>query len=1332
MAKFDPPPKFSFRSNEWEEWLQDFQRFRIASKLHKEEGDVQRDSLLYCMGSRKAEQVMTSFRWGKTRVPDPNNANQEVEVDEVDTMYDILVNKFTNYFIPRRNIIHERSIFNQCVQKPNTSVEEFVRELQEKVKHCGYNDPDDQVRDRLVIGLRDPVVKEKLQLMSELSLDRAINTARRGEMVKEQMREQRGEADEVSDSRYQSRGRGYSRGVRGRGSRGGRGRGHGKSERRDTQSEPKCGRCGNQHTAKSKCPATGKTCNYCHKHGHFVSMCRKRLNREAGEVEQRSSDIEDVESRPFYIREVEAVSCPDNQEVWTTDLSIGGKRVTFKIDSGADISVMSESTYQTLPDPPTLKPTSAMLTSPGGKLQCIGEFIADIKRDGTMYSFRVVVVSHYQNNLLSRAVSNKMGLIQRMDEIQESVFGSIGLMKTAPVKIHLRENAHPHCVTTARRIPFPLMDKVRQELEQMKSAGVIEEVSEPTDWCAAVVPVVKPSGKVRLCVDLKKLNQAVKREHYMLPNLDDISPSLQGSRFFSTLDASSGFLQVPLDPSSAKLTTFITPFGRYCFNRVPFGITSAPEIFQKKMCQLLEGLEGTHVIMDDVLIHGKTEEEHDARLNQALKRIENSGLKLNRAKCQFKQSQLKYFGHVISHDGIKPHEAKVKAINELPTPTNVSELRRAVGMLNYLSKFTSGLSSILKPLTDLLTSDRAWLWTETQQRAFDNAKRAISSSNSLAYYDSSKPTRVSADASSYGIGGALFQLTEGKWTPIAFCSRTLSPAESRYAQIEKECLASVWTCEKFSRYLIGLDDFELLTDHKPLVPLIMTKDLDQAPVRCQRLLMRMMRFNPKVRHVPGKDLIVADTLSRGPASTSDENDLLDSDEVEQHVAYIQANWPVSTHRLQSIRIETAADPIMQTIMQYVLEQWPHNERDVPLQAKPYIVAKGQLSVIDGVLAYGDRIVIPPSMRESILEVLHESHQGITKCRENANNAVWWPGIGTDIRQMIERCITCRENRPTQQSEPLVATSLPGRPWEKIAADLLEIKRKHFIVIVDYYSRWIDIKPLPSTTSNAVIGRLKEVFATHGIPDELITDNGPQFVAEEFKQFSRHYKFTHNTTSPHYPQANGEAEAAVKVAKKILMQQNEDIALLNYRNTPHSATKMSPAQALFGRSLKTRLPVLAQKLIPQPHDPIVLRQNDSKAKERYKQNFDSQGVKALPPLKAGQPVLMKLDNEKRWGNPGVVVKSDHHTVQVETPTGTFRRNRRHLQQIPEMPDRAPINPPATRQQDLNPPPAPEPASEPAPEPPSTSIPQAPPSPASTPQRRTSRVSRPPRRLIEEKD
>ncbi|KAK7098079.1 hypothetical protein V1264_004963 [Littorina saxatilis] len=255
-----------------------------------------------------------------------------------------------------------------------------------------------------------------------------------------------------------------------------------------------------------------------------------------------------------------------------------------------------------------------------------------------------------------------MGLVKRLEEIHADVFGKTGLLKTEPVKINMKPGNQPYCVTTARRVPFPLQKKVKAELERMQAAGIIKEVKETTDWCAPMVPVVKPNGSVRICVNFKRLNEGVKRPHCMLPNLDDIAPKMVGSKFFTTLDASSGFFQIPLQEDSSLLTTFMTPFGRFAFQRVPMGISLGPECFQTKMKETLEGLEGCDAIMDDTIIFGRTEEEHDRRLDAVLKRIEERGLKLNREKCKFKKTEVKYFGHIISEHGVRPDPEKVKAI----------------------------------------------------------------------------------------------------------------------------------------------------------------------------------------------------------------------------------------------------------------------------------------------------------------------------------------------------------------------------------------------------------------------------------------------------------------------------------------------------------------------------------------------------------------------------------------------------------------------------------------------------------------------------------------------
>ena len=385
------------------------------------------------------------------------------------------------------------------------------------------------------------------------------------------------------------------------------------------------------------------------------------------------------------------------------------------------MTAVSQETYKTLPGPPQLSTPARVLCGPSRKpLQVLGQCRVNLTHDGKSSCQQVFVVKGLRSNLLGLPAIKATRLDETttttaplcskyIHERFRTVFQGLGNLGE-DYEIKLKPGANPFALFTPRRVPLPLREKVAEELKRMEAMGVISKVDIPTPWCAGMVVAPKKSGAVRICVDLKPLNQSVLREVHPLPKVDDTLAQLTGARLFSKLDANSGFWQIPLSPASRLLTTFITPFGRFCFNKLPFGISSAPEHFQKRMSRILTGLEGVVCQMDDILVFGHNKAEHDARLLAALQRIKSAGATLNTQKCEFSQISITFLGHKIDHTGIQADPEKTKAIREMDPPTTVSELRRFLGMVNQLGKFTPQLAHLTQPLRGLLSKGATWLW----------------------------------------------------------------------------------------------------------------------------------------------------------------------------------------------------------------------------------------------------------------------------------------------------------------------------------------------------------------------------------------------------------------------------------------------------------------------------------------------------------------------------------------------------------------------------------------------------------------------------------------------
>ena len=924
-----------------------------------------------------------------------------------------LYDNFAEYVEPKANRVFARYKFQCIVQSETGTCEQFITALRVQVKECGYTNPDEMVRDRIVFGIRAEKVREKLIMQgSDLTLDKAIEIARTFEMSQAQLKTTAAEDPKLSVDLVtrQKRGKvGTANTYRSK----------------NFRSKPVvniCSRCGlPEHGANEKCPAIGQLCHKCNKQDHFSRMCKTKppkvhvKTRKSGDYKPKSQSVNYVEEEElsdslfFGMLTLDVNSVDSANEEWSTTLDVNSVLVKFHLDTGAKCNVLNKHTFRKLQvSTPVDKLDYKLKSYSNHIIPAEGIVHLPVKHDNIDHMLKFYIVDLEAPNVLGAETCKNLDLVRCVpvnrvvtpnslagapvgDSILEkpeysTLFEGLGCLPgTYSIKL---DSSVPPTIHPPRKVPAALMDRVRAELSRMEEIGVIARQTEPTEWVNSMV-VVNKGDKIRICIDPKDLNRAIMREHFPLKTIDDVLANMPNAKYFSKLDAVSGFWQIQLDDRSSKLCTFNTPFGRYRFTRMPFGIKSAPKVFQNIMSQMV--IEGAESIIDDILVWGATVEEHDMRVKRVLQKAKQYNLKLSRSKCEIRHSELKYVGHLLTQDGVKPDPEKVRAVQSMNKPENKQELLTFLGFVQYLGKFMPRMSDVGAPLRKLTEKSVVWNWSKEHDASFNALKAMASDAPVLRYFDPKLPLTLSVDASSKGIGAVILQ--EGQ--PIAYGSRALTTAQQNYAQIEKEALAVVYGCTKFHYYIYGRPVL-VESDHKPLQS-IFAKPLMKAPLRLQRLLLTLQKYDLKVTYKPGNLMFLADALSRSYLDETQE-DLVP--EVDVNVVSLNSHLPLSADRYSELQEHTANDTVLQALHKVVRSGWPQSKTDLPDGLSVYWSFRDEITTVDGLLFKGSKLIVPKASQKRMLEDIHDSHLGIVKCKIRARDVIFWPGMSSQIEEMI--------------------------------------------------------------------------------------------------------------------------------------------------------------------------------------------------------------------------------------------------------------------------------------------------------------------------------------------
>ena len=1036
-----------------------------------------------------------------------------------------------------------------------------------------------------------------------------------------------------------------------------------------------CDFCGyNPKTAhsKGKCPAKGKKCNKCQKRHHFAhaKACPQRVYAVSGSEEEDSeSESEEGEvGRVQVINQVDSAKEMENMvEIRFNDIPL-----EVKVDSGCSKVIIPEKVYKQISKTTRLIKTKVRLRPYGMKdhLEVLGgaKVRLTAQAGASMETWCYVVKGFQTESLLGSEEAKRLGILeihakgkpadiqairasmkaedqskQRKETIQaildkhDKLFQGIGKFSDQEIRFNVDPTVKP-VVQRERPVPLGYRPRLSEHLKELRDNDVIEgplDSTVPHDWVSNVIITEKKStGKIRMNVDMRHANIAIRETHFPVPTVRDLRHKLNGATTFSKLDLRHAFHQMVLAPESRGLTTFYTHEGLYRFKRLVMGAGPASQEFHEKLRLGMIGLQGVIQIEDDILVYGATQEENDERLQAVLQRFHDKGITLRKEKCEWSTDSVIWFGYKFSKDGMSPDPAKVETIRSMPKPTNAAEVKSFLQMCQYNSMFMfdteETYSDTTAPLRALLRKDVKFKWTKRCEESFIQLREGLMSDKVIVPWVQGRPTKVHVDRGPLGVAATVYQQEpdSGYWKTINYTSRALTEAEQGYAAVEGESLAIYQGLRMNRMHLYGIP-FKVITDHQPLVSLY-NNPRKEGPMRVERHRTKLQGFNFTVEYCPGARN-PTDYNSRHPLALSSytSQDLADMDMDDDEELYI--NRVIESDLPDAVTMKVMKDytnkcDVMAKLKYCIIHKGNIHTKDPDLA--PYKHVFPELSVMRQLIMRGEKIVVPRALQEDVVALAHSTHQGSTKTKQFLRARVWFPAMDRMVDEYVQSCIPCQAATSGTSVEPVKPTELPEHPWEHLAMDFKGPvgKEFYFLVVVDEYSRYPEVAVVKSTAAEAVLPELDRILSTHGVPQKIKSDNGPPFKSQEMVHHAKQWGYFHQKISPEQPTSNGLAEnfmrMVVKLAHTAYIEGKDPKReiykyLLTYRATPHSTTGIPPAELLFNRPVQTTIPKMPRKH-PQHKQ---LKARDAQKKQEMKQYNDQRRHARNHTIKIGDKVLV---------------------------------------------------------------------------------------------------------------